>query len=56
VTAIFKELKQKRREIVKPILIVGVVLIVLALLVTIGSQKLKVCGLFFLSLESGFRR
>jgi hypothetical protein len=53
VTPILKELKQKRREIVITILIVGAVLIVLALLVTIGFAKIE--SLWFIFPLSGIR-
>ena len=48
-----KELKQKRREIVKPVLIVAAVLIVLAVMVATGFAKIE--NLWFIFPLSGIR-
>ena len=40
-TPVLKELKQKQREILKPILVVGIVLIILALMVATGFAKIE---------------
>ncbi len=52
-TPILKELTQKQREIVKPVLIVGAVLIVLALMVSVGFAKIE--SLWFIFPLSGIR-
>lgn len=52
-TPVLKELKQKQREILKPILIVGAVLIILALMVSTGFAKIE--SLWFVFPLSGIR-